>query len=96
MFNARPAPKRVRDPLAGVRRAMHCDAMRRQREGMTAAEVEAAARKLIRDRFDRDGQEAEITMAIFRSANLPMDKVSEPLVRSLIRFVLADMAGERP
>jgi hypothetical protein len=63
-----------RDPLAATRRENTADRMRRQREAMTPAEVEAAMVKLARDHL-AGGQ--DVSLDDFRRANLPMGTVRD-------------------
>jgi hypothetical protein len=77
------------------RRDMRRDRMRRERESMTPAQVEAAARRLIRERMQRDGDQAEISMDDFKRANLPMQLVTQDLVRRLVRAMRDDLQMER-
>lgn len=66
-----------------------------QRESMTVPEVQAAIRKVVRDRLERDGEDAVIGMETFQQANLPAKLVDPAFVRSVITTVRSEMREKR-
>lgn len=82
-----------RDPMAQTRREWRSERRRRQREAMTLAQVQDAIRKLVRDRIQRDGDEAVIGADLFQQANLPLHLVDPRFVRGVVDAVRSEREG---